>query len=344
MVGAPWLKPSSGGRASWRIGTTAVVAFVLVFAALPRAVPQQSDSQPLFRSESSLVSVNVSVRRGNRPVTGLTAADFLITDNGVPQKAERVDFEAVPIDLTLVVDLSGSTSQIVDDIRRDARRILGLLRPIDRARVLAIHTSIHELLPLQTITGEVKLGGERAGTVGQSSVRDAITAALVNRADPDRRSLVVAITDGEDNKSIVEAKTMLEVARRSDTVLHLVLVATPGVSMTPLGGGGGWSQAPNRPFDRPPMTKEEWNTMLEAAVVTGGAFHGGSFDSIKGSSRNAVDTFRAVFEDFRQSYVVRYQPEGVAPAGWHEIGVTVKGVESGGVRARNGYFGGRGRR
>src|SRR5437667_4490365 len=81
---------------------------------------------PRFRSGIEVVSVNVSVRNGNTPVTGLTAADFHITDSGVPQAITRVDFEAVPVDVTLVLDASGSTAWVVEKFKKDTLEIAGL--------------------------------------------------------------------------------------------------------------------------------------------------------------------------------------------------------------------------
>ena len=41
--------------------------------------------QATFRSATSLVTVSVSVKRGNSVVANLKAADFTLTDSGVPQ-------------------------------------------------------------------------------------------------------------------------------------------------------------------------------------------------------------------------------------------------------------------
>jgi hypothetical protein len=47
-----------------------------------------------------------------------------------------------------------------------------------------------------------------------------------------------------------------------------------------------------------------------------------------------------VIADFRSSYVLRYTPRSVAPAGWHELQVRVTQPGSFTVRARKGYEGG----
>src|SRR5262245_1398134 len=82
--------------------------------------PEPASSQQAYRAQTAVVTVNVSVRQGNRPVAGLRAADFIVTDNGIRQAIDTVSYEAVPIDVSLVVDMSGSTlgnhSQFKSDV------------------------------------------------------------------------------------------------------------------------------------------------------------------------------------------------------------------------------------
>jgi hypothetical protein len=303
---------------------------------LTRPVAQngQQPPVPVFRSSSTVVTANVSVKRRNRPVAGLTAADFAVTDNGVPQRVERVSFEQVPIDATIVIDVSGSTSAIVDDIHDDTKHILSLLRPVDRARVLVIDSGIYELLPLQAIGSRVTLPPEPM-IGGMSSVRDAILAGLITHPDPERRRLVVALTDADDTKSITEASSIYDVARRSDTVLHIVFMKA-----TVAARGAGPSSVTPLAFMRPPQTPDERKLLFDAAVMTGGAVHGVTAGDVVTHKVNAVATFRKVFEEFRQSYVLQYQPENVPETGWHDLVVNVTGVDAKGVRARKGYFAG----
>jgi hypothetical protein len=53
------------------------------------------------------------------------------------------------------------------------------------------------------------------------------------------------------------------------------------------------------------------------------------------------ESFLAAFEDFRSSYVLRYNLEGVPRPGWHAVVVTVtKPGKTYLVRTRTGYVGG----
>jgi hypothetical protein len=320
-------------------------------AALTPAAGGQQPQPPVqeFRVQSTAVTLSVSVMTGNRPVPGLVASDFSVTDNGVPQQISRVDFEQVPIDVTLVLDTSFSTVTTLEQIRRDAERILSVLRPVDRARVLVFQSAVYELLPLQSVNGEKRFAPP-APFLGFSSVRDAIIAALISQPEPGRRRLTVAITDGDDTKSINESTTLYDVARASDAVLHILRVSPPrmpaGATLEVVRPDGRANDvALRRPWPsflrgEPAMTKEDWNTFENLPELTGGAFHGPRHDSILERNVDAPRVFREVFEEFRQGYVVTYQPENVATTGWHDLAVSVKGVDAKGVRARKGYFAG----
>ena len=52
--------------------------------------------------------LDVSVRRSDRPVVGLRADDFVLTDNGRPQRIESASLESMPLSVLLVLDTSGS--------------------------------------------------------------------------------------------------------------------------------------------------------------------------------------------------------------------------------------------
>ena len=100
---------------------------------------------PVFRTGALTVSVNASVKKGNKAVANLTAKDFRLTDNGVEQRIEAVAIESVPVDVTLFLDTSGSTSGKLDEMKRDVQGIIRLLRPGDRFRLLTIGDSVDEL-------------------------------------------------------------------------------------------------------------------------------------------------------------------------------------------------------
>ena len=79
-------------RGSWFDKLT-TSALALVFALSTRA---SSGQQPIFRSGARLTIVNVTVTgKDGRPIEGLTASDFVLTEDGVPQTISQVAFQRV---------------------------------------------------------------------------------------------------------------------------------------------------------------------------------------------------------------------------------------------------------
>jgi len=290
-------------------GRVLLLLVALTASAAAGAAQTRPQTPPVFRATSTLVSVDVSVRSGNNTVTGLTPADFVLTDNGVPQTVELVDVDAVPVDISLVVDVSGSTANRLDQYRADVTSIATTIRPQDRLRVITFASDPRQIMALQPAGGIPAVDDMDAGF--SSSVYDGIAAALIRRVDLDRRHLIVAFTDGFENSSILTLDMLMDIAKQSESVLHL-----SGSAFAPLNA---------------------------VAEVTGGANHGAPPPGrLSGplTSASMINDFKKIFEAFRQSYVLRYRPTNVTPAGWHEINVTVARRGRFDIRARRGYFGG----
>src|SRR5215831_6096173 len=87
----------------------------------------------VFKSNVDGVIIPVSVTSGNRPVSNLTAADFEVRDNGVVQGIQRADSEKVPLDLTLLLDLSSSVDgPQLQRLKSAVSDTAGLLKRDDR--------------------------------------------------------------------------------------------------------------------------------------------------------------------------------------------------------------------
>jgi len=76
------------------VGLSAAAAVLAVVAVFAQQNSQQSPQQPpLFRAGVSAVRVDVSVTdHSDRPITALTASDFELTEDGIPQKIDTVQF------------------------------------------------------------------------------------------------------------------------------------------------------------------------------------------------------------------------------------------------------------
>lgn len=270
----------------------------------------------VFRSRTDAVTVNVSVRDGNRAVSGLGIDDFELRDNGVVQDVSDLTTERLPLDLTVSIDLSGSVSaRQLDQLRRALRDVSDSLQPRDSCTVAAFTRRIVETNTSRARFCEAILEQPETRTTADTALFDAALVTLVHATTSDRRAVGILLTDGLENVSFFDAATLLDAATHTDLVLHVI--ASPGSSLKP-------SESAN------------WRALTSVARSTGGRV------IMLREGANVGSAFLRALEEFRSSYVLRYVPTGVTTAGWHEL--TVKVVRPGASRytvtARAGYVGG----
>jgi VWFA-related protein len=309
-------------------------------AALALAAP--SAQQPVFKSGVDVVLVDVSVVRGRNPVTGLTARDFILRDNGVVQQVDDVSIGTVPLDVSLLVAVGGSTARDLEAFRSSIDRMRALLRPDDRVRVIGFGTIVRTIVPMQPADAPLPLD---ALQVTRSSLMtplfDALFYALAWPAPPDRRHLAVVFSDGFDTWSILGADRIGPIADRADGVLHVVISATPSHLVpenptveirTPSGNTIRSRESTARLQAQNDRWRASQGAVFDAAHRTGGAIHRLS---------DRVAAFEQILETFRSSYVLRYTPRGVDREGWHALDVSIARPGTFTVRARRGYQAGR---
>jgi VWFA-related protein len=281
--------------------------------------PSQDQQPGVFRAYADVVFVEAAVVNGTVPVTGLKATDFRLLDNGVKQDIDDLSIDSLSIDVTLLIDVSGSVEAAMSQFAREAGRLAGALRASDRLSVATFATEVTVIRPLRPIDEAMTLGPLVA--TGGTSLYDAILWALARRTDFDRRQIVVVFTDGDDTASVVGLTALSAVASRSEGALHVVtrLPDRPQAGML------------NDPV--PGRIQELLAPLAGIARTTGGDIH-----YVEPRSFNLVNEFSRLLARVRQSYILRYRPKGVKRDGWHTLTVSVPDQKKLVVRARQGYF------
>lgn len=302
-----------------RAPTAACLIAAAVLMALhvaSHAMALQEQLPPIFRAGADAVTVDASVQRDRRPVVGLKAVDFELLDNGVAQEITEVAYERLPIDVTLLLDVSASvTGEVLDELRRALREVRTDLGAGDRLRLLTFNMRVQRLVdfnqPASDIDNTLKL--LRGG--GSSGVFDGLAVALAAEDAPGRRRLIVLFSDGQDSSSITDGDTLLDVARRSTSTVAIILGSLL--------------------HDRPASLLRTTSDKVGAFAERIASETGGIVTSVK-PGENLSSKFRRMLQDFRSSYVLYFTPRGVERAGAHTLDVRVKrpGVT---VRARRGY-------
>jgi Ca-activated chloride channel family protein len=203
---------------------------------------EEVDEGDVVRVETQLVSVPAVVTdRTGRPLTGLTASDFQIFEDGRPQKIANFATTEAPFEVALLLDTSGSTREEVGLIRRAALAFVGALRPGDRVAVLAFNTkqdgseklaAVEVKAPLTDDRTELQAAIENIGASNGTPFYDSLerVAKEVFRDAPrdelrGRRALV-ALTDGVDSTSESDFETAREMLKRAGLVSYFVEVNT----------------------------------------------------------------------------------------------------------------------
>ena len=291
--------------------TACVVALVLSVFAVAGLSHQRT-----IRSDVSIVNIVFSaLDKDGIPVTGLSAEDFSIAENGEPQEIEffsaTAKSEEVALTIALLIDVSGSVKDKLQyEIDAAAEFFKEILRPgKDLALIIEFYSEVNlvqDFTQNQDVLVDA-LNSLKAG--GNTSLYDAVYLAAEDklRYEPGRKVMVV-ISDGEDTSSIVSSEEAIEAAHKSDAVIY-------GIGVRGRRSRGGFG-------DLDKITEQ-----------TGGAFF-----SPRAEFKEIQETFHKIGRDIRGQYSLAYVPTDKRKDGTFrriEIRSKNRGVR---IRARRGYY------
>lgn len=185
---------------------------------------------PAFRSAVDIVSLNVTVTgQNNRFVTDLTEQDFQVYEDGVQQDVTFFTRTELPIALALLLDTSASMDQKMDTAQQAAIGFARRLGPGDRAEVIDFDSRVEILQTFSNDAQAVERAIMRTAAGGSTSLYNAIYISLKEllkiRADSEedvRRQAIVVLSDGEDTSSLVGFEEVLDLAKRSETIIYTI--------------------------------------------------------------------------------------------------------------------------
>jgi len=283
--------------------------------------PQQGG----IRVQVNLVNLFATVRdkKTKQIVSNLEQGDFKISEDGAEQKISFFSREStLPITLGLLIDTSGSESNTLGAEQEAAVRFLSrVMRKGDLAMVVSFDTDSDLLADLTDDQSRLDRAINRArinapssqGPLAQSIpgtvFYDAVYAACHDRlAEEAGRKAIVVLTDAQDEGSTLKVQDAIEAAQRTDTVVHILLVADPRF------GGGNESVAKK-------LTDE-----------TGGR------TIVVRSEKNLEQAFDQISEELRSQYTLGYYSSNTARDGSYrkiKVDTTRKELDA---LARRGYY------
>ncbi len=286
---------------------------------LSSIVSGQEQEPYRFEVEVRTVYVDVFVSRDGKPVTGLTAADFEVLDNGIRQEADLLDAEDVPLSAMLVLDTSQTVvGEKLEHLRVAAHAFIDGLDDKDETGLLSFTHELQLREEIGSDFAEVHQALEQPMQEGGTGFNDAVYTGLVLAEAREGRPLVLVFTDGLDNASWLTHTELNHVVQDSEAVVFLV-----GVGST---AGG--------------TASSRWSSEARAkgflhglARITGGKVW------YADSSANLKEIFLNVLAEMKSRYLLSFQPRGVNEEGWHTLQVRLRSRKADEIRFRPGYQG-----
>src|SRR5271157_2924030 len=238
-------------KKTWMQGLALCAALAIAMPALPQAQTQnQGQTPPVIKSEVTLVNLFATVRDKNkRVVTDLKQDDFHVAEDGHDEKIAFFSKDmSLPITMGLLLDTSGSEQFMLGAIQDAGGRFMRrVLKKGDEAMVISFDSDVDLLSDftddktiLDRAINKARInipgGGMIAGNPGPigsqnmtgTALYDAIYLACGEKLNGEAgRKAIIIVTDAQDEGSKVRLEEAVEAAQRTDTVIHILLVADP---------------------------------------------------------------------------------------------------------------------
>ena len=252
----------------------------------------------------------------NELVTDLTRNDFAVFDEGAQQPITYFGREAEPLSLVLLLDVSGSMRQYIEQVAAVARESLRYLRPRDRVSIMVFARDSR--LHLDWTDSMSKVADEIRSAVWDetlgsgTNINDALLAAAKHidetAGDTGRRAVLI-LTDNMGLNYQSPDQPVINAMVAADTVTNGIVV---GKGQRPEKVSGGTYRNPD--FTTPDV--------FAISESTGG-------EAVKADK--AGKAFNTMIERIRTRYSVHYNtPAGAAP-GFRKVEVKLT------PEARNRY-------
>jgi VWFA-related protein len=307
---------------------TAAVSCMLATPATPQEpAPAQGGT---IKTRVNLVNIFATVRDKSKRIVGdLKQDDFKLIEDNQDQKIAFFSKEVnLPITLALLLDTSGSEQDMLGAIQEAGSSFLNrVLRKGDEALVMSFDSDVDLLSDFTDDRAQLSRairkarinipgGGTIAGNPGPigsqqitgTALYDAIYLASGEKLNTEAgRKAIVIVTDAQDEGSKVRIEEAIEAAQRTDTVIHILLVADPRY-----GANAGAAR--------------------KLAEETGGRVISANSD------KKLMQAFDEISEELRSQYTLGYYPTNSALDGkFRKIKIEMANHDMK-VLARKGYY------
>lgn len=296
--------------------------------AKPAESQQDVQETPTFKTGVADVRVDVQVTQGNQLVKDLGKGDFAVADEGQPQSIVSFAHGDEPLNLVILLDISGSMQKYIDQMAAEARDALDHLRPGDRvalmvfAKKTAVAQDFSDNLAetARNVGGAVKDWDVGSSTMINSAVVDA-AHYMDQHAGPNGRRAILILTDNLSTSYRLTDGQVIRELDKADTVFNAIIT---GRAIRP------------EPWHLGKVANPDYTpaNVYELAERTGGEW-------VK--AENAGESFKEMIERIRSRYMLAYRAPDAQPGTFRHITVTLEDgarrrYPNAELHTRSGYY------
>jgi len=184
-------------------------------------------AQQTFRTTVDLVHFGVSVvDKQGQPVSGLTAQDFEIIENGKKQSLQFFTVgdpdAAPPLHLGLLLDTSGSMSDDLKDARASAVKFVNAMERASDFTLVDFDTEVRvarfSVADYPRLVERIRMRKPD----GWTALYDALGVYLNGAQAQDGQKVLVLYTDGGDTRSSLTFSDALDLLKASDVTVYAI--------------------------------------------------------------------------------------------------------------------------
>ncbi|MEO8042399.1 MAG: VWA domain-containing protein [Acidobacteriota bacterium] len=162
----------------------------------------------------------------NRSIPDLRSSDFIVAENGALRDIISVKPHTAPVNLVLLLDVSGSVDNYVNFIRKAARAFIDTARDEDRISLILFNDDVKVLSGFSTNKAQLSESLDTFDAAGATGYYDAVAFTLADTLRPLRgeRTAIVVLTDGDDNRSFLSFESLIGAIEESGALIYPLYV------------------------------------------------------------------------------------------------------------------------
>jgi hypothetical protein len=280
------------------------LAFVATFVAAGVLAAQSPKQKP---SERRTREVYVSILdRDGKPVTGLTAADFTVKEDGTVREVLKAGPATEPMALAVTIDDGEAARSYIQFIRDGLK---GFIKKMEGKAEIALSTFGDRPTPVTEYTQSMAQLEKGIGTLfARPSAGAQLLEAIVDlsrgieRREEPRKAIAVLLVDRGIEFGNLYSATVLDRLKQSGATLHVLAIGQPSDSL------------------------EDEMRNRNAVIADGTSLTGGRRDQVLAESAIAERLLRLA-DELTNQYVVSYsRPETLIPPEKLDVSVSKRGL------------------